>query len=217
VSNKFCVVFVLDTVRIIGALLIAYLIGSFPTAYIVARLRRGVDIREVGSRNLGAMNVFYRVGFWWGMLVLLTDIGKGVLGVAVAYFLGNGLIIEMMAGVAVVLGHGFPVFLKFHGGRGGASCIGILIYLMPWGIPIYAGLFGLLLLITRFPTLSYSLAFVCFPFIGWLIYGKWELAVYSIGLVLLPLIKYIPRIIEMRRTGGSWKHVVYRKNLKDRL
>ena len=207
----------MDIVKIIGALLVAYLIGSFPTAYIIARLRKGVDIRDVGSRNLGAMNVFYKVGFWWGMLVLFTDIGKGVLGVAVAHFLGNGLIVEMFAGVAVVLGHGFPVFLKFHGGRGGAACIGILIYLMPWGIPIYAGLFGLLLLITRFPTLSYSLAFVSFPFIGWLIYDSWELAVYSIGLVMLPLVKYIPRIIEMRQKGGSWKHVVYRKNLKDRL
>jgi glycerol-3-phosphate acyltransferase PlsY len=207
----------MDTVRIIGALLIAYLIGSFPTAYIVARLRKGVDIRDVGSRNLGAMNVFYKVGFWWGMLVLLTDIGKGVLGVAVAHFLGNGLIVEMLSGVAVVLGHGFPVFLRFRGGRGGAACIGILIYLMPWGIPIYAALFGLLLLITRFPTLSYSLAFVCFPFVGWLIYDKWELAVFSIGLVLLPLIKYIPRIIEMRQKGGSWGHVVHRKSLKDRL
>lgn len=207
----------MDIVKIIGALLVAYLIGSFPTAYIIARLRKGVDIREVGSRNLGAMNVFYKVGFWWGMLALFTDIGKGVLGVAVAHFLGNGLIVEMFAGVAVVLGHGFPVFLKFHGGRGGAACIGILIYLMPWGIPIYAGLFGLLLLITRFPTLSYSAAFVSFPFIGWLIYDSWELAVYSIGLVMLPLVKYIPRIIEMRQKGGSWKHVVYRKNLKDRL
>jgi glycerol-3-phosphate acyltransferase PlsY len=207
----------LDAIRIIVALLVAYLIGSFPTAYIVARMRRGVDIREVGSRNLGAMNVFYKVGFWWGMLVLLTDIGKGVLGVAVAHWLGNGLIVEMLAGVAVVLGHGFPVFLKFHGGRGGASCIGILIYLMPWGIPIYAALFGLLLLMTRFPTLSYSLAFVCFPFVGWLIYDKWELAVFSIGLVMLPLIKYVPRIIEMRQKGGSWGHVVHRKNLKDRL
>ena len=54
-------------------------------------------------------------------------------------------------------------------------------------------------------------------FIGWLIYHRWELVVYTICLVLLPLIKYVPRIIEMRRKGGSWKHVVYRKNLKDRL
>lgn len=202
---------------IIAALAAGYLIGSFPTAYIMARLRKGVDIREVGSRNLGAMNVFYRVGFTEGLLVLAVDIGKGAAGVALAEFLGTGLIVQMLAGAAVVLGHGFPVFLKFHGGKGGASCIGVLIYFMPWGIPFYAGLFGLALLITRFPTLSYSLAFICFPFIGWLIYHSWQLPVYSIGLLVLPLLKYIPRIVEMRRQGGSWKHVVYRKNLKDRL
>jgi glycerol-3-phosphate acyltransferase PlsY len=207
----------LDIAFIVIALLVAYLIGSFPTAYIVARLKKGTDIRAVGSRNLGAMNVFYSVGFWWGMLVLMIDIGKGALGVGVAHFLKDEMWVQMLAGVAVVLGHGFPVFLKFRGGRGGASCIGILVYLMPWGTPIYGGLFGLLLLITRFPTLSYSAAFVCFPFIGAFIYHSWELVVYSVGIVIVPLLKYITRIIEMRRIGGSWRHVVYRKNLKDRL
>lgn len=88
---------------------------------------------------------------------------------------------------------------------------------MPWGTPFYAVIFGLLLLFTRFPTLSYSLAFICYPFVALLIYHQWELAVYTVGLLILPLLKYIPRITEMRREGGSWKHVVYRKNLKDRL
>jgi glycerol-3-phosphate acyltransferase PlsY len=207
----------LNIIIIIIALMAGYLLGSFPTAYIVARLRKGVDIREVGSRNLGAMNVFYKVGFAEGLLVLALDIGKGAAGVALARYLGTGLVVQMLAGVAVVLGHGFPVFLRFHGGRGGAACIGILVYLMPWGIPFYLGFFGLFMLITRFPTLSYSLAFLCFPFIGWLIYHRWEFSVYSVGLLVVPLLKYIPRIIEMRGQGGSWRHVVYRKNLKDRL
>jgi glycerol-3-phosphate acyltransferase PlsY len=207
----------LNTVYIIIALLAGYLIGCFPSAYIVARLRKGVDIREVGSHNLGAMNVFYKIGFWDGMVVLLTDIGKGAAGVALAHYLGTALIVQMLAGAAVVLGHSFPVFLKFHGGKGGACCIGILIYFMPWGVPIYLGLFLLIMWIIRVPTVSYSIAFLCFPFIGGFIYHSWELAVYSLCLPILPLLKYTPRIIEMRRRGGSWKHVVYRKNLKDRL
>jgi glycerol-3-phosphate acyltransferase PlsY len=207
----------LDIVFIIIVLLAAYVIGSFPTAYLVARSRKGVDIREVGSHNLGAMNVFYKVGFAEGMVVLAIDIGKGAAGVALARLLGTGMVVQMLAGVAVVLGHGFPIFLKFRGGRGGAACIGILAYLMPWGIPFYVVLFGLGMLISRFPTLSYSIAFLCYPFIGWLKYHSWELVVYSIGLLLVPLLKYIPRILEMRRQAGSWKHVVYRKNLKDRL
>ena len=113
--------------------------------------------------------------------------------------------------------HGFPLFLNFRGGRGGATCIGVLVFLMPWGIPFYAGIFGLALLITRFPTLSYSVAFLCFPFIAWLIYHSGALVAFSVGILLLPVIKYIPRIKEMRSTGGSWHHVLLRRNLKDRL
>lgn len=207
----------MSIVFIMIALLCAYIIGSFPTAYIAGRLKKGIDIREVGSRNLGAMNVFYTVGFIPGLIVLAIDIGKGALGMALARWLGVHLYVQLAAGIMVVVGHAFPVFLKFKGGRGGASVIGVLAYLMPWGIPFYAGIFGLLTLITRFPTLSYSLAFLCYPFVGWLKYHSTEYIVYSIVILILPLLKYIPRIIEMRQKAGSWGHVIKRKGLKDRL
>jgi glycerol-3-phosphate acyltransferase PlsY len=152
------------------ALICAYLLGSIPSAYMMARLRKGMDIRGVGSKNVGAMNVFYKVGFVEGLLVLAVDVGKGAAAVALARWLGVPVLVEFFAGVAAVIGHSFPIWLKFRGGRGGATVIGILIFLMPWGIPFYLGIFGLSLLITRYPTLSYSVAFVCFPFIAWLIY-----------------------------------------------
>ncbi|MFH1031848.1 MAG: glycerol-3-phosphate acyltransferase [Chloroflexota bacterium] len=199
------------------AIISAYFIGSFPSAYLAGRLRRGVDIRREGSRNMGAMNVFYNVGLVEGLLVLAADIGKGAASVALAHYLGVPQIVQLSAGVVTVLGHNFPLFLNFRGGKGGATCIGILIYLMPWGIPFYAALFGIGLLLTRNPTLSYSLAFICFPFVGWLLYHKWELAIYTIVLLLFVLVRYIPRIIEMRARGGSWRHVVQRKGLQDRL
>ena len=199
------------------AIIFAYLIGSFPSAYIITRLRKGIDIRQVGSRNMGAMNVFYKVGFVEGILVLAVDIGKGAVAVALARYLGVQEIVQLLAGVASVLGHSFPIFLNFRGGRGGATCIGILAFLMPWGIPFYLAIFGIILLVTRYPTLSYSVAFICFPFVGWLLYHKWELAIFSVGLLLLPGIKYIPRIKEMRAKTGSWGHVFLRKGLKDRL
>jgi len=206
-----------DVLFIVLALICAYLIGSFPSAYIITRLRKGIDIREVGSRNVGAMNVFYKVGFAEGLLVLAMDIGKGAAAIALARWLGVPVIAELFAGVVAVIGHSFPVWLKFCGGRGGATVIGILIFLMPWGIPFYLGIFGLSLLITRYPTLSYSVAFICFPFIAWLIYHSGALIAFSVGILLLPAVKYIPRIKEMRATGGSWRHVLLRKNLKDRL
>ena len=199
------------------AIIGAYIIGSFPSAYIAGRLRGGIDIRQTGSRNMGAMNVFYKLGFVEGLLVLVVDIGKGAAAVALARFLGVPEVVQLLAGVAVVLGHGFPIFLKFRGGKGGATCIGVLIFLMPWGIPFYAAIFGLTLLITRFPTLSYSVAFLCFPFVAWFSYHRWEFIVFSLGLMLFPFLRYIPRIKEMRAKGGSWQHVVRRKGIKDRL
>ena len=199
------------------AMVCAYIIGSFPSAYIVARFRKGVDIREIGSRNMGAMNVFYKVGFAEGLLVLAADIGKGAAAVALARWLGVPMIAQLFAGVVVILGHGFSVFLKFRGGKGGASLIGILAFLIPWGIPFYMAVFGLGLLLTRYPTLSYGVAFICFPIVAWLKYHSPELVWYSAGMLVLLLLRYTPRLKEMYTKGGSWRRVFHRKDLKDRL
>ena len=199
------------------AIIGAYLLGSIPSAYIAGRLRKGIDIREVGSRNVGAMNVFYKVGIVPGLLVLAVDIGKGAAAVALAHWLEVPLVVEFLAGATAVLGHSFPVWLKFRGGRGGATLIGVLIFLMPWGLPIGLGIFSVLLVLTRFPTLSYAVALLCFPFIAWLIYDNGNYVLYSSLMLLIPFIRYIPRIKEMRTKGGSWKHVALRRNLKDRF
>ena len=121
----------------LAALVVAYLLGSLPSAFIIGKTRRGLDIRKVGSHNMGAMNTFYSVGFWWGMLVLAMDLGKGMLSVAVAMWLGTPWYVPLLAGFLVLAGHNFPVFLKFKGGKGGASMIGVLVILMPWGFVFY--------------------------------------------------------------------------------
>ncbi len=199
------------------SLLSAYLIGSLPTAYIVGRLRKGIDIRQVGSRNMGAMNVFYSVGFIEGLLVLVIDIGKGALAILLSRYLNVYFIVELIAGVLVVVGHNFPVFLSFRGGKGGATALGVLISFMPWGIPFYAAILIITLVLTHYPTVSYSLAFICFPFVAWFINSQWELVVYSIVVIMLPMIRYIPRLKEMRKKGGSWYRVFLRRNIRDRL
>ena len=197
-------------------LLAAYLIGSFPTSYLVAR-RRGIDIRQVGSRNMGAMNVFYQVGFWWGMLVLTVDIGKGAIAVALARLLGASPVVELLSGAAAILGHSFPFFLKFRGGKGGATTIGVLVFLMPWGMPVYLAIFGMSLLFTRFPTLSYSLAFLGLPFVAWLVYHSPAYIIFSVVVLLIPGLKYVPRVLEMRRRSGGWRHFFLRRGFKDRM
>ena len=199
------------------AIICGYLMGSLPTAYIMGRLRKGVDIREVGTRNMGAMNVIYTIGMAEGISVLLIDVAKGAAAVFLARWLGTPTIIEFSAGAAAVIGHGFPIFLKFHGGRGGAAVVGIVVFLMPKVLIVGLPLFGIILLITRFPTFSYGLAIACFPFVAWLIYDSIEYVIYSLILLLILVLRYIPRIKEMRSTGGTWRRVTLRRSLKDRL
>jgi acyl phosphate:glycerol-3-phosphate acyltransferase len=204
-------------IKIIFTFIAAYFLGSIPSAYIAGRLKKNIDIRTVGSRNMGAMNTFYNLGKVAGILVLAVDVLKGVAAVALADALGIPNLYMFIAGFIVVLGHNYPVWLKFHGGKGGATAIGAIIYFIPWGIPIGLAVFGIMLLIIKFPTLSYGIGMMSFPFVAWLIYHRPDYILYSALLILVPFLSYIPRIIEMKSKGGSWSRVIKRKNLKDRL
>ena len=100
--------------------LLSYTIGSLPTAYIFTRYILGQDIRDLGDNNSGAANVFRNVGTIAGVAVGAIDIIKGSLVVLLAKFLVNDIGMEMMAGGAALVGHNFPAYLKFRGGRGAA-------------------------------------------------------------------------------------------------
>lgn len=215
--------------HIVIAIVIGYLLGSLPSAYLAGRLRKGIDIREVGSKNMGAMNVYYEVGLMEAVLVSLADLGKGVGAILLVRWLSDIPLTSQfdfltgLTGGAAVIGHVFPVFLKFHGGKGGATTIGILIFLMPWAVPFLFIVFFIALLITRNPTFSYSLLLIVFPFVAGFIYvdhygEPLALVFYSIGLGVFLGIQYIPRIKEMHgKAGGDWRKVIRRRSLKDRF
>ena len=84
-------------------------------------------------------------------------------------------------------------------------------------MPFYLGIFLLGLKVLHFPTLSYSISFLCFPLVAWLVYHSPPLIIFSVLILLIPAIRYIPRVREMHHKGGGWKRVFVRKNLKDRL
>ncbi len=226
----------------ITSIIVSYFLGSIPTAYIVGRAFKGVDIRQVGSHNMGAMNTFYIVGFWPGMLVLASDVCKGIVSLLFAYLIatylfvvaGNMVVpVEMAAGIAVIAGHNFPVFLKFKGGKGGATAIGILAFLLAWvnwvdigslklplplGDLIYLAAFLILALITRWPTASYAISFIAFWLIAWFVYKDTGLFIYAIFVTAVPVLMYIPRIKEIwAKSGHNFIRGIFRRNLKDRL
>jgi glycerol-3-phosphate acyltransferase PlsY len=105
--------------------------GSIPTAYIVVRRLRKLDIRSLGSKNVGALNTFHQVGLGPAILVLAVDAAKGVLAVLVPRWLGAPEGAVYCTTIAVVAGHNWPVFLKFRGGKGVATILGIALVIIP--------------------------------------------------------------------------------------
>ena len=118
------------------AIVVGYLLGSIPSAYIAARLIRGKDIRQIGGGNVGALNTFQQVGKKTGIAVGIFEVGKGVAAVAIAYWLLALPLYEphlfvLAAGLAAIVGHIWSIYLKFTGGNGLATTIGVLVLLMP--------------------------------------------------------------------------------------
>ncbi|GAB5465079.1 MAG: glycerol-3-phosphate 1-O-acyltransferase PlsY [Candidatus Kapaibacteriales bacterium] len=129
----------------IGLILICYLIGSIPFGVIISRAFFGFDIRSKGSGNMGSTNVFRVMGKKWGIAVQILDILKGVLPVLlVRYFYADNLSLELVAGIAAVIGHIFPIFSSFKGGKGINTLVGILLAISP--IDILLALFVFLAL-----------------------------------------------------------------------
>jgi glycerol-3-phosphate acyltransferase PlsY len=205
-------------INIVIAIISGYILGSIPSAYLVARFRKGIDIREVGSKNMGTMNVYYQVGMWEAALVLLADVGKGIVAILLARWLGLSLIFQLLTGLAAVVGHAFPAFLKFRGGKGGATTLAILLFLMPKAIPFFIIAAVIALFVTRNLTFCYAIGFVIIPFVAWLIYDLKPLIFFSIGLPVFVGIQYAPRLKEMHaRSAGNWRRVIKRSSLKERL
>lgn len=148
----------------------AYLIGGIPFGYLLVRLRTGRDVRTMGSGNIGATNVLRTAGRGIGVLTLLLDIAKGWTAVwLMAHFTGPDPLWTSAAALAVLLGHVYPAFLKFQGGKAMASFIGAFLYLQP--LPLLSALvvFVIAVAFTRFISLGSILAAGTFPLAVWLI------------------------------------------------
>ena len=161
---------------IIVILLLSYLAGSIPGSVWTGKLLYGVDVREHGSRNAGATNVFRVLGWKAGVLASIVDIGKGVFAAAViaTIRLDDGLpsgyavwqvesVVRLVAGMAAIVGHMFPIWARFMGGKGVNTAAGVLFALTPITMAIVMGTFVVVLLIWRYVSLASMTAAVSFP------------------------------------------------------
>jgi glycerol-3-phosphate acyltransferase PlsY len=188
--------------------LAAYLLGSIPTGYLVAKAK-GVDIRSVGSGNIGATNVFRILGKGLGIFVLLADAGKGFVACwlipRIVFHFESGQPISpselevylrifewhsIIAGIAAILGHNYTCFLKFKGGKGIATTAGVLIALAPKPLLIVLVIFVLVLLTSRYMSLASITAAFCLPFAVWFLHGSPTMIVITAFLGGLAIYKH---------------------------
>ncbi|MBS3886794.1 MAG: glycerol-3-phosphate 1-O-acyltransferase PlsY [Dethiobacter sp.] len=149
--------------NIIVALLASYLIGSLSFGYMAGKLLRGIDIRQYGSGNTGTTNIQRTLGTGPAIIVLLLDVAKGLAAVLLARALTGVPSVEMLAGVLAVLGHNWPLFHRFKGGRGIATSIGVLLGLA-WQVLLIAVAVGVTIIaVTRYVSLGSIIGVILVP------------------------------------------------------
>ena len=158
-------------------ILLGYLTGSVPFAYLLAR-RAGIDVRRAGSGNVGAANVLRTTGAWRGVIVMALDMAKGIAAVAMAYVMAGSVVLAALTGAAAVVGHIYPVWLRFHGGKGVAVAAGVFTMLSPVATGIAAAMFLMTVVITRYISLGSMAASVALPSAAWLV-GEPSAVVWS--------------------------------------
>jgi glycerol-3-phosphate acyltransferase PlsY len=178
-------------IKILLTLIFSYLLGSLPSAVIVSRLARGVDIRELGDGNMGARNTFRNLGFWPGLAVGLADGSKGALSVLVARWLGFNPFWQASAGVMALLGHDYPIYVKFRGGQGLATIMGIFLALFPNQTALGLVVYGTIYMITRLSDLSAGIG--CgLIFVMLVLQRNWTFAIFvALVFITIPIRKII--------------------------
>lgn len=184
----------------------AYLLGSISFSYLVVKVKEGKDVRTVGSGNAGATNVMRAAGRGPAILALLLDIAKGVTAVTVARALGAALPVVGGAALAVVLGHVFPIFFGFRGGKGVATSAGALGALAPVAMLLSLLVFLAVVLWKRYVSLGSMAAAAVFPLmawtghrLGWVEHGDPWVLISSSGIALLILVKHRSNLERLRQ------------------
>jgi glycerol-3-phosphate acyltransferase PlsY len=146
-------------------LLVSYFLGAIPTSYLLSRLFAGIDLRQHGSGNLGATNLYRVLGWKYAIPAALVDIAKGVVPVLVfAPQVSDSQLFALACGVAAIVGHVFSVFVGFKGGKGVATAAGVMLALAPIALLVSAAVWGVLVRLTGYVSLGSIVAAAVLPF-----------------------------------------------------
>ncbi len=205
-------------------IILAYLIGSIPTSVWVSRHFFDIDIRDYGSGNAGATNTYRVLGPKWGTFVMLTDMLKGMMAVKLALLLPeyadseiNLQNLQTGLGLAAVIGHIFPIWAEFRGGKGVATLFGLVLGISPWTALSCVGIFILVFYLTRFVSLSSILASIAFPVFILVIFNVDNplYRIFAISVALMVLLTHQKNIGRLLK-GSESKVPIFRSRDKRR-
>ncbi|MDR2802246.1 MAG: glycerol-3-phosphate 1-O-acyltransferase PlsY [Prevotellaceae bacterium] len=205
-----------------GLSIAAYLLGSVSNAVWVGNLLYRTDVRKHGSKNAGSTNVLRVLGWKAALPVFILDMAKGAAAVCLVFLTGlqpetNTFVgFQIVLGMAAMLGHIFPVFAGFKGGKGVATVAGVMTAIHPSAMAMTFGVFVLTLLISHFVSLSSIIAALCFPFIVIVVFGNWLNVEETLTLKLFSIVVMVIILITHRNNMKRlWRHeeskIVFRK------
>ena len=205
----------------------AYLLGSLPVSYWAARLSRGIDLRNYGTSQVGAGNLFRMTRSWKiGLAVSLFDVGKGALTVWLAWTMGMTIAQQIAVGLAVVVGHNWPVFLRFSGGRGIGSALGLIIVFPvlngypAWDFVAFAGILVIGIGILRSTPLPVLVGLTALPAISYMLGEPAEISYGFLALLIIIIIKRLTANRPVGPTANRWKvllnRLLFDRDIRDR-
>jgi acyl phosphate:glycerol-3-phosphate acyltransferase len=208
---------------IVATIVVAYLLGSIPFGYILVRTFRGEDVRLSGSGNIGATNVARKAPAL-GIATLVLDAAKGFIAVLLGFILAtrellsgakqvNPIVVAAIAGVAVIAGHLFPVWLKFRGGKGVATSVGVFVALAPKALVIALVIFAVIVAAFRYVSLGSVVAVAVFPLIAWLLHDYHETPALLAAMCVIAILVVAKHQGNIRRLlNGSENRIQFKRS-----
>lgn len=193
-------------VILFSSLFIGFLVGGIPFGYLIPKIFKKIDIRNYGSKNIGFTNVFRTLGFLYGIPVLILDISKGFF---ITYFSKELSLLPILVGVGAILGHLFSPYLRFRGGKGVATTIGVLLSLAPKNLIFSLIIFLIILLLFSYMSLA-SIAFALTLPLSFVLLKPEDFLIFLFFLIisLLIILKHLPnikRLIRKEEPKFRWK------------